>query len=556
MTRRSTSITDFVPLLLCVLKVSGNKSGASPDFRFRVNSKFPQIAKLQQKFDDFFVNSTVVSTKASIPNASIQVSMKDTLTREMFNAITALSSFGEKTFDDEQFEQISSCMAESSSILPQSSDASWEKGFLGYYVLQTRPEATDPWGGSGKSQWDELNPTPLYFNESLQNITVYEPCNFLSSWAFYRNIPEICAAKDEYKIQKNEQTAIVETLAMMGVSAAMFHASNTHLGGRYDTLGISLFSFIALQIMNTNLASLAPENGSEILLGLSTDPRTKTAFEVSNDMARLVLDYETGDWVTQLSGMDMPNYFESFTGIGITCCMIALKFKFIVIPLATLLTDLLDVPDDAVDLIFEKYIPALENSLNQVSITFPERVMVFRAFWGIMIKFLFAFLWQEQTFDAPFIYNPIFKAIGAVLMPYINSFANLFTGLKHFTPSIQNAKNVYPGDKKCRTIGTHSKWHEEAANGLVDVTYIAFRISGITLAGDKKVSSVSEYISAICFCLSLGLLLVSPLFLLIVLLVFIAKSYKFNKMGNVAKYKSNEVSGDNHAYDYRIVKLV
>merc|ERR1712226_1506793 len=131
--------------------------------------------------------------------------------------------------------------------------------------------------------------------------------------------------------------------------------------------------------------------------------------------------------------------------------------KSVSITIIELLTGPLGLPDYVLDFFYESYIPVLERALDETKIRFPERVMVFRAFVGTITKLLYAFLWQEDTFDVQFVYKPIISTIGAFLMPHVNSFANMISGFKHFTPSIQKAKNVYPGDTKCRITGTHSK---------------------------------------------------------------------------------------------------
>lgn len=55
-------------------------------------------------------------------------------------------------------------------------------------------------------------------------------------------------------------------------------------------------------------------------------------------------------------------------------------------------------------------------------------------------------------------------------MPEINRLANILTGFdrsKDF--DVQQCRNVYPGEERCRREQPHSKWHEASANGVTDL---------------------------------------------------------------------------------------
>jgi hypothetical protein len=44
---------------------------------------------------------------------------------------------------------------------------------------------------------------------------------------------------------------------------------------------------------------------------------------------------------------------------------------------------------------------------------------------------------------------------------------------------VVDAKNLYPGDAHCRTHSPHALWHEESANGLLEIVFVADYIHSI-----------------------------------------------------------------------------
>merc|ERR1712226_1515920 len=86
-------------------------------------------------------------------------------------------------------------------------------------------------------------------------------------------------------------------------------------------------------------------------------------------------------------------------------------------------------------------------------------------------------------------------------MPHVNSFYSFHSKKK--------AEDIYPCDTKCRITGSHSKWHEEAANGLVYLAYGSFRVDQGT--SSDKVLSVTDYVSAMLLCVLFVCLMLIPL---------------------------------------------
>ena len=56
------------------------------------------------------------------------------------------------------------------------------------------------------------------------------------------------------------------------------------------------------------------------------------------------------------------------------------------------------------------------------------------------VKLLYAFLWQEAYIKPPFVLDPEANAIGAKLLPLVNSFANQFNDFTYYEQKFQARK--------------------------------------------------------------------------------------------------------------------
>ena len=56
------------------------------------------------------------------------------------------------------------------------------------------------------------------------------------------------------------------------------------------------------------------------------------------------------------------------------------------------------------------------------------------------VKLLYAFLWQEAYIKPPFALDPEANAIGAKLLPLVNSFANQFNDFTYYEQKFQARK--------------------------------------------------------------------------------------------------------------------
>jgi hypothetical protein len=109
-------------------------------------------------------------------------------------------------------------------------------------------------------------------------------------------------------------------------------------------------------------------------------------------------------------------------------------------------------------------------------------------FFGMIIKILYAFLWQEHFVPITMVYkHDLLISIGGALLPDVNAFANSLSGFPQTDSAVNDSFGVYPGDTHCRHYSPHAIWHEESANGLLEIVFLTDAINGILLS--KKISN-------------------------------------------------------------------
>jgi len=83
----------------------------------------------------------------------------------------------------------------------------------------------------------------------------------------------------------------------------------------------------------------------------------------------------------------------------------------------------------------------------------------------------------------PMLWTPTGLMMGNYLMPMFNAWADSISGFSPSDHAMKEATDVYPGDSYCRLHQAHSIWHEESANGLLEVVFLADYINHVlTLA--------------------------------------------------------------------------
>ena len=97
------------------------------------------------------------------------------------------------------------------------------------------------------------------------------------------------------------------------------------------------------------------------------------------------------------------------------------------------------------------------------------------------MKLLYAFSFQEQIIPISLLMKPLPNEIGAILLPSWNKLASDISGVPQLDEYINESSDVYPGDFKCRGYSPHALWHEESANGLLELALLADYINGVII---------------------------------------------------------------------------
>jgi len=73
-------------------------------------------------------------------------------------------------------------------------------------------------------------------------------------------------------------------------------------------------------------------------------------------------------------------------------------------------------------------------------------------------------------------------------MPHWNALSTQISGFAETDDDVVKAKNVYPGAAHCRSHSPHALWHEESANGLLEIVFLADYAHGVI---SKKMAEIN-----------------------------------------------------------------
>lgn len=110
------------------------------------------------------------------------------------------------------------------------------------------------------------------------------------------------------------------------------------------------------------------------------------------------------------------------------------------------------MPDQS-DFLVNKYLPILQDATKDIRVPLGEKLTITSMGIGVIVKILFAFLYQEKElpsaitglFDKPFMIR-----VGAFAIPFVNFIADLLTGFKQTDHEVNRSGDVYPGNAFCR----------------------------------------------------------------------------------------------------------
>jgi len=409
--------------------------------------------------------------------------------REAFDALTQFSNHNSWVkYPGDFFGAITNCLATAgNSLYPAASNAAW-KGWTQYGIDGGAPG--DSWNVNNTAGWKEYNPRNLTYDG--HEITVIEPCNMISNLAYYRIVPDMCANRGELRMGDDRVNAIIQGFATLGMGSSLYHASRTDLGDLFDNTPIGVISYTYQQLMTGSLTPVGNATKT-VLQDLSTIPRQDDAIELAWKLHTIPLEQGLHEWRAAVRGLDVPGYYMTFAAIVINCLSLiapdAINDKLIPLAMSVFGISHLDQK-----FLMQTYLPALRGALAGVPMTFEERAALVPKMLGTLMKLLYAFIWQEHLVRYGALYNPVWNLCGALLIPSVNSLCNKLTGFGHADFTIQHSTDVYPAHSYCKIKATapHAKWHEQSANGLMDLAYLADTVRSAIDDAQARSPSVSS----------------------------------------------------------------
>lgn len=173
---------------------------------------------------------------------------------------------------------------------------------------------------------------------------------------------------------------------------------------------------------------------------------------------------------------DFPHdYFSTFGAIASTYISLLLP-GFIVTPIMGVLANAI-LPSEEQTWLMQNYLPEIVKATENNSTPLTERLNLIIIFSGVLLKLIFAFVFQEKFLPIPGFETHPAILIGGSLIPYLNGIADSLTGFQQTDANVNESQFVYPGQAKCKHDQGHSIWHEVSANGLLDLMFFCDHMS-------------------------------------------------------------------------------
>ena len=264
-------------------------------------------------------------------------------------------------------------------------------------------------------------------------------------------------------------------MAQVSAGSAFFHGSHTLVGFLYDNEMIAIIAYIAYQSQVNFIAGDEP-----ILKYLQETPRRQTIDQIVTNISYSFRDADTQHWATVIEDADFPHdYFYTFAGViyaGVSCV-----FPWVVATKILSVLTSLCLNDEQADFMTNKYLPALKPRIAKVKWSMKTTINVTGKVFGVVIKIIYAFLWQEKYLAVPGINSPVGILIGATGLPWANAVSDALSGFAVTDYNVPASSGVYPGEEKCKWEQAHSIWHEMSANGFMDLVLMCDYINKMTV---------------------------------------------------------------------------
>lgn len=343
--------------------------------------------------------------------------------------------------------------------LLETSDLSWN-GMIQYGILNDTEH--DPWYKEPNEGWIEYNPV-----ESI-NITIYEPCNYVSNIAYYDTMLYVDTL-NTYNVYMENYIKIFHYLAP---GSSFLHASSTMLGSIMDTTPITL------SVLNMIQYSLSEIPWDDTLHGIGTQVQIHEQLYLYDTIIYSPVTY----WLNNITDFksSLPNEYLMFGTLATVVSDLVFPETFIFI-LQQVLMQILKESD--VDFLFNEYLPKFRSL--HIQIRGDDKIKLGNTLISALIKMSFAFYWQEELFLGDHLYDPDLIATGGNIIDDINIFADT---IQHIDPY---NTIPYPNATMCQTTQPHSIWHRESSYGLMDLVSISHQMNSIITINQTDNTPVS-----------------------------------------------------------------
>lgn len=369
---------------------------------------------------------------------------------------------GEPKFDRTRFKLLTACMEYLDPSVPAVQDGVWQ-GMIEYW--NSNGTVDDRWG-SAPSEFHECNITTTM----VDNMQIYEPCNYASNLAYYRSMLELCLRETRGKplrMPKKHLNRIGKAIAAMTPASSFFHGSNTKLGYAQDLSAISSIIYVAHQ------ASMAPIPHNPVLHEVSLTPRKYNSIQIVDKLQDMYLNYPASKWWDMGKSVEQPLHFVLFAAF--TLQVFAVNFK----PKKTqflggMIVDSMNLTQEHKEVLLDHYLPELYKLHSEY--TYPPGVLqrVRKNAMVSLMKFLHSLMYIESQLRVDgLLFNPVMAKLTHHIMPKLTKKFNRHTNYEYFQKSFQRTVKNYPDETKCNILYPHARWHALSALSVLDIVYVS-----------------------------------------------------------------------------------
>ena len=442
------------------------------------------------------------STMENLKNISQDSSMDKNNTIEplddYFGGIEWLMT-GNKEYNNTFQRELVLAMDQLDPNLTKSVAAQWEQ--IKKYASSGGSPPDDEWKRCNESD-HQPKPNRTENNCTVlepEQIPIWEPCNYASNIPYFHAFIEMYKTNRIWSIPTKSKNAIGKALASLSLVSAFHHASQTkHANSR-------VIDLIYFAIYQAAVDSLEIKNSNSIIRDLSLIKKNQTANEMVDFFMNMYVETPIANWWSTLKNASFPPKHKSVTA------MVILTYMLITPPnedgkiytgfaMGKILL-ILNYTTEEVDFFVNKFTKEVRQETkdirDKIQLQDNEIKKLFRNFVGVIVKSVYAALWQDAPISISMPSESLFNEIGYDVMPLINDLANALTTFHQGNINFQEGKRLYPGEMLCNRGGDngenkHPKWHVQTAISVLDVIYLSDEIHRIITSYGKHNNTISR----------------------------------------------------------------